>query len=130
MPQPTTTSISTAAPQRQGGDADRGARRVGLVEVPAVRLVHRVELRHVGQVDPHPDHVRQVLADRRQGRREVAQHLVGLLAGVAVDQLTGGRVLGHLPGQEKQPAAAHGHRERQARRWQLIAGNGFAWHGQ
>src|SRR5206468_908765 len=43
--------------QRQGGHADRGAGRVGLGEVPAVRLVHRAELRHVGQVDPDPDHV-------------------------------------------------------------------------
>src|SRR5690348_16193811 len=43
--------------QRQGGHADRGAGRVGLGEVPAVRLVHRAELRLVGQVDPDPDHV-------------------------------------------------------------------------
>src|SRR5262249_18787741 len=116
--------------QRQGGHADRGAGRVGLGEVPAVRLVHRAELRHVGQVDPDPDHVVQVLADRRQGRRDVAQDLVGLLGDVAADQLAGGRVLGHLPGQEKQSAAAHGHRERQARCWQLVTGNGVTWHGR
>src|ERR1700726_3631816 len=42
--------------QRQGGHADRGAGWVGLGEVPAVRLVHRAELRYVGQVDPDPDH--------------------------------------------------------------------------
>jgi hypothetical protein len=33
----------------------------------------------------------------------VAQDLVGLLGDVAVDQLAGGRVLGHLPGQESSP---------------------------
>ena len=42
---------------------------------------------------------------------------VGLLGDVAVDQLAGGRVLAHLPGQEKQAAAAPGHRERLARCW-------------
>jgi hypothetical protein len=66
----------------------------------------------------------------RQSRRDVAQDLVGLLGDVAVDQLAGGRVLGHLPGQEKQPAAAHGHRERQAQWWQLVTGNGVTCHGR
>jgi hypothetical protein len=79
--------------RRQGGHADRGAGRAELGEAPAVRLVHRAGLRHVGQVDPDPDHVVQVLADRRQGRRDVAQDLAGLLGDVAVDQLAGGRVL-------------------------------------
>jgi hypothetical protein len=65
-----------------------------------------------------------------QSRRDVAQDLVGLLGDVAVDQLAGGRVLGHLPGQEKQPAAARGHRERQARCWQLVTGNGVTCHGR
>src|SRR3954464_4358613 len=72
----------------------------------------------------------RVLADRRQRRRDVAQDLVGLPVDVAVDQLAGGRVLGHLPGQEKQFAAAHGHRERQARCWQLVTGNGVTCHGR
>ena len=49
---------------------------------------------------------------------------------VAVDQLAGGRVQGHLPGQEQQPAAAHGHRERQARCWQLVTSNGVTCHGR
>jgi hypothetical protein len=58
------------------------------------------------------------------------QDPVGLLGDVAVDQLAGGRVLGHLPGQEKKAAAAHGHRERQARCWQLVTGNGVTCHGR
>jgi hypothetical protein len=40
------------------------------------------------------------------------------------------RVLGRLPGQEKQPAAAHGRRERQARWWQLVTGSGVTCHGR
>ena len=55
------------------------------------------ELRHVGQVDPDPDHVVQVLADRRQSRRDAAQDLVGLLGDVAVDQLAGGRAWATCP---------------------------------
>src|SRR5258705_1298494 len=38
--------------QRQVGHADRAPGRAGPGEAPAVRLVHRAELRHVGQVDP------------------------------------------------------------------------------
>ncbi len=56
MAQPTTTSISTAA-QRQGGDADRGACRVGLGEVLAVRLTHHREIGYVSQADADSEHV-------------------------------------------------------------------------
>jgi len=43
--------------QRQGGDADRGACRVGLGEVLAVRLTHHREIGYISQVDADSEHV-------------------------------------------------------------------------
>ena len=43
--------------QRQGGDADRSACRVGLGEVLAVRLTHHREIGYISQVDADSEHV-------------------------------------------------------------------------
>jgi trans-2,3-dihydro-3-hydroxyanthranilate isomerase len=116
--------------QRQCGDADRGAGRVGLGEVLAVRLAHHPEIGDVCQVDADAEHVCERLSGGFQSRRDVVQDLVSLANDVAVDQQAGGRVLGHLPAEEQQPRAAYTDRERADRRREPVRGHRIACHRQ
>src|SRR5215207_9494852 len=94
--------------ERQGGDADRRARRRLGGEEAVVRLVDRGEHAHVGDVDAHPHRVGQLRSGGRAHDLQVLQAAARHVADRTLDERARGRVDRRLARAEHEPFRRRG----------------------
>src|SRR5215207_406092 len=94
--------------ERQGGDADRRARRRLGGEEAVVRLVDRGEHAHVGDVDAHPHRVGQLRSGGRAHDLQVLQTAARHVADRTLDERARGRVDRRLARAEHEPFRRRG----------------------
>src|SRR5262249_59235074 len=91
-----------ARPRRQLRDVGGRAGRWNIADVPAVDVVHSLEVVEVAQVDGGLHDPVEAAARGLQDRAQVREHLLGLLGDAVTDELASAGRQSDLPGDEDE----------------------------